>query len=308
MHDGLYLLAILMGLALLSVPAWGASASVTVTNAPPTITAASNFQMYRSSSSQEFSSKSQWDTWSSGQTLVSNIQPQSGSAVYIQLGFTVTDLDGYLDVATVNVKVLKPGGSVHIADAAATRLAGSGTSATYWKQVTMQFYDEPATGASFYSVVVTATDSAGNSASNVVDPKLFNYDELTSASLPASVDLGGSVARGATSSGQLTVTNLGNVAIDLQISASDLTSGSNTIPVSVITYGPTSDGGAFTLSGTTQTDAGFTLARGAASSRAPYVAVTVPSDAAAGTYTGTITLGAIKDGTCASNCNNVAWS
>lgn len=238
----------------------------------------------------------------SGVSVASTVTPTAGTTTSVAVTITVSDGNGYQDISSVSYAVYKPDGTtVHVASAAATSNAdGSGTTQTYAGSFTMQFYDDPATGASKYQVRATATDAAA-ATSTAVNGE-FNYAELAALSLSASSIGFGSLAPGATSTAStLTVTNHGNVGIDIATSGTALSNGAGqSIPVSSVKYDLVNAtmGSKVDLTSSAFTNTGFDLAKGSASSKGTYWQVVVPSGSGqyipASTYSGTVTVSAIK--------------
>jgi hypothetical protein len=162
----------------------------------------------------------------------------------------------------------------------------------------MNFYDAAALLTSTYKVKVVATDKASLSADNLAAPALFNYNSLVALATASTLNVGsGGVAPGAGGPiASLSIQNQGNARIDVQVSGTALTFGSNSIPVGDLSFGTASDlAGSTVLSGTPATLSSFDLAAGAASSRALYVQLTTtPEGLPAGTYAGTLTVTALS--------------
>jgi hypothetical protein len=232
-----------------------------------------------------------------------SIDPTAGTTTSVSTTIVVTDANGYNDVSSVTLEVLKPDGTTHVAASAAAFDSGSLTSATYKKTFAMNFYDAPAAGASTYKVKVVATDSQGAAADNVADLAAFHYAELVALSLgSASVDFGASLDPGDASAIQpLTVQNYGNVQIDVDVSgtALDHATESASLPVSSVAYDTASDmSGSAALSGSASTLSAFDLAKGASSTKDLYLQLTVPTGddqwVPSGTYSGTLTVAAVS--------------
>jgi hypothetical protein len=237
-----------------------------------------------------------------GVSLSSTISPTSGSTTAASVTVTVSDGNGYQDITTVSVTVYKPDGeTIHVATASATSNGdGSGTSQTYAYSFAMQFHDDPATGASTYKVRATATDAEG--ATSAPTTATFNYAELAALQLGSSSIAFGTVAPGQRSDVQtLTITNHGNVVIDLTTSGSVFTTGAGqTIAASAMKYDLANADMTTEQSLTTEafTNTGFALAKGPSSSKDTHWQFAVPSGASqyvrAGDYTGTVAIGAVK--------------
>lgn len=228
-----------------------------------------------------------------------SLTPTAGTTTSLSVTTVVSDLNGYNDVAGVQVSILKPDGSVHLAAAAATFSSGTGVQATYTKSLAMNYYDAPALLTDKYRVKVTATDAQGAAVDSLASLGLFNYAELVAASTPSSLDLGASLAPGdASSIGSLRMSNSGNVQIDLQVSGTAPSNSGTTIPVSSIRYSLNSDLSSSSALSTSAASLGtFDLGAGSGSSRDLYWRLTLPSGSdqyvPAGTYTSTVTITAV---------------
>ncbi|HEV8358979.1 MAG TPA: hypothetical protein VGR28_00845 [Candidatus Thermoplasmatota archaeon] len=234
----------------------------------------------------------------------SSVSPTAGSTTAVATTIVVSDANGYNDISSVAVLVLKPDGSTtHVASAAATFDTGSALTATYTYSFNMNFYDDPALTTSTYKVKVTVTDSQGASGTNLASLAVFNYAELAALTLgAASLDMGSSLDPGDTSSAvSLGVTNAGNVQIDAQVSGTDLAhdTESASIDVGNMAYSTASDmSGSAALGSGATTLSSFNLAKGASSSKDLYWQLTVPDGAdqwvPSGDYTGTLTVAAVS--------------
>lgn len=233
----------------------------------------------------------------------SSINPTAGTTTGVSTTIVVDDLNGYNDIASVTLEVLKPDGSTtHIAASAATFSSGSLTTATYTKSFNMNFHDDPALTTNTYKVKVVATDVAGLTGNNLASLQIFNYAQLAALSIsPGTIDLGSNLdTEGTGSTVTIAVQNHGNVQMDAQLSGTALTHAteSATIPVGNVAYSTASDmTGSAALTGSAVTLSAFDLAKGASSTKNTYWRVTVPDGDAqwvpSGAYTGTITVGAV---------------
>lgn len=227
------------------------------------------------------------------------LTPVSGTTASFTATVVAADTNGFNDISSVTVGIIKPDGStVQLAESAATFVSsgGAGLQATYTKTLTMNFYDAAATGASTYKVKATATDAGALTGTNLLTLATFNYGTLVALNAPASVDLGGSGinpgAAGAITS--LSVQNYDNQRIDTQVSGTDLTYSSSSIPVADVAFGLASDlTGSTALATSAATLSSYDLVTGASSSRAIYFQLTAPTGLPAGTYTGTLTVTAV---------------
>jgi len=170
-----------------------------------------------------------------GSTPGLQIDPNPGGAKTVTVTAVVSDTNGYGDISTVNITNITPD-PAH-GDASPVTLvfqsgSGSGTTATYNGTFDMQFYDAPIE----YTVTVTAKDTGGSSGT---DSSTFNYTSCNAMSLDSGTIAFGSIDPGEnntvagdtnmTTTGSPTVRNIGNVEIDVNITGSDMTSGSDAI-------------------------------------------------------------------------------
>lgn len=236
-------------------------------------------------------------------TVAASINPTAGTTTAVSTTIVASDANGYADLSSVTVLVLKPDGSTtHVASTAATFSSGTALQGTYTYSFNMNFYDAAALTTSTYKVKATATDAGGLTGDNVASLAVFNFAELAALNLNlATVDMGSNLDPATTSSIiNLGVQNYGNVRIDTQVSGAALSHAteSATIPVGSLAYSTASDmasSSALTTSATAIS--AFDLTAGASSSKSIYWQLTVPDGAnqwiPSGTYTGTITVGAV---------------
>lgn len=237
-------------------------------------------------------------------SLPDSVVPTAGSTKSVSTTIVVEDLNGCSDLSSVDVTVQEPGGSVHIAAAAATfDSCSAGTSATYSYTFDMQYYDAPALSTSHYKVKVVATDSQGATGDNIGDLALFNYDELAALTLNQStLDFGASLDPDTTSGTvDLGVENYGNVQIDIQLNGSDLDHATESASIAVgnVAYSHASDmSDPGTLTTSAVTNSTFDLGFGSGTTKSLYWQLTVPSGSdqwiPSGTYSGTVTVSAVK--------------
>lgn len=227
------------------------------------------------------------------------LTPVAGSTATVTATVVAADANGFNDIASVTVGIIKPDGStVHLAQAAATFVSsgGAGLQATYTKTLAMNFYDAAALTTNTYKVKAVATDAGSLTGTNVLTLAVFNYGQLVALNVPGSVDLGGSgIAPGAAGSiTSMSTQNYGNLPMNLQVSGTALTLSSDTIPVGSIAYSLASDmSGSAALTGSAVTLSTFELAAGSSSTKNTYFQLTVPNGLPAGTYTGTLTATAV---------------
>lgn len=266
------LLAVALGLFLAApwVPALAAPSQANVNNRSPTVVSMS---------------------------VSGTVNPTSGTTTSVPVTVVFEDRNGHNDMNSVTMTVYKSDNTtVHVASAAATKTSGSGRQGTYSYTFTMAHHDDPGT----YYVRATASDRAPAS---VVGYTSFTFTSLAAVSLSTStITLGsGAINPGASTNSTpatVTITNSGNIAIDLQHSVGALTNSTNstTIAAANVFYSRNSTMSASTaMAGTAATDTGFTLAKGSGSTKNVYFSVFVPTGTRAGTYTATITLAAVAD-------------
>jgi len=232
-----------------------------------------------------------------------SLSPTAGTTTTLTTTIVAADLNGYNDIATVTVTILKPDGSTVHTSGAASFVSGTGTSATYSRALTMNYYDPAATvQLTGYSVKVEVVDAGSPALSVVSTPILnekFTYAELAALNAPATVDTGSNVQPGQSSSiATMAVSNYGNVRIDMQVSGTAPNNGGTTIPVGSIAYSLASNmASSSALTGSGVTMSSFDLSSGAGSSKNTYWQMTIPSGSSqyvkSGTYTSTLTMTAL---------------
>jgi hypothetical protein len=170
-----------------------------------------------------------------GATPGVQIDPYPGGAKTVTVTAVVSDPNGFDDISTVTIIDVTPDpayGDPSPVNLSYQSGSGSGNTATYAGTFDMQFYDAPTE----YTVTVVAEDMGGLSGT---DSSTFNYTSCNAMSLDADTMAFGSVSPGENSTipgdtdmattGSPTVRNTGNVEIDVNITGSDMTSGSDTI-------------------------------------------------------------------------------
>lgn len=234
------------------------------------------------------------------------LTPTAGSTTALTVTVIAADGNGYNDIATVTVSILKPDGTTVHTSGTATLQSGSGTSATYTRSLNMNYYDPAATLiATGYQVKVVVAD-AGSPSLNVENvPTLykFTYAELAALNAPSTISTGSNIQPGAASSiATASITNYGNVRIDMRVSgtapSNPATTPATTIPVGSIAYSLNADmSSSSALAGSATTLTAFDLAAGSGSAKNSYWQMTLPSASSqyvpAGTYTSTLTITAI---------------
>jgi hypothetical protein len=161
------------------------------------------------------------------------IDPNPGGAKTVTVSVVVSDPNGYGDISTVNITDIDPD-PAHGDPSPVTLVyqSGSGNTATYNGTFDMQFYDAPIE----YTITVTAKDKGGSSGTN---SSTFNYTSCNAMSLDVGMIAFGSIDPGENNTvdgdkdvgttDSPTVRNIGNVVIDVNITGSDMTSGSDTV-------------------------------------------------------------------------------
>lgn len=233
-------------------------------------------------------------------SVAATVLPTAGSTTAVPVTVTVTDTNGFQDLATVTVTVFKPDGTtVHVAAATATsNNDGSGATVTYGYSFNMAYTDVPAAAEAGYVVSAVAADALGLSSST--STTTFAYSSLVAVTLSSSTFSFGSLTHGArTAANAVTVTNAGNVVVDITAAGTALSDGAgHSMAASRIRYDL--DDNVFdneqTLGTSAATHSSFDLAVGG--TQATYWALDVPTASVAflpqGTYSGTITIGAVS--------------
>lgn len=228
------------------------------------------------------------------------VSPAAGASRAVTVTFTVDDDNGHNDLKNCKVTVKKGDGAGHRAQAAATKTAGNGKRASCGHSFTMSSYDAPGT----YTIEATAEDRDSATSSSSLS---FTYQSLAAQSTAATMTVSGgsSVEPGTnttSSPASITVSNTGNVVIDLQFSGTNLAGpGGASIPVGAVRFSLASDATSLRagtpLSGSAYTLASFDLAPGTSSSKATYFAVFLDkqSNLPAGTYAGSMTVTAVAN-------------
>lgn len=324
----IYAASTLAGTMLFGVPAY-AQLSGTGTVIPPanslpviSVPGASPLYVAKTAMAPDPADPAAFTTWITNNAAVQYggaITPGTqGESTFVDYRFSVTDADGTSDIKDAQVRLLKPDGTVHTAFAAAKPLGtSSAITKEYFAQFELKSTDPPATGINFYKIVVKVADNAIQTGSlpyvdDVVSPKVFQYNEVNSLHMSLDTIDFGALQLGAKSTGvPVTLTNLGNVALDDVLSATHLVKGSDLITSSHVWYGPTSAAAGTNFpdaAANPKRDAGFNLMPGA--SRIVYLAIDVPANTPAGTYSTTITFaGAQHTGAaCSQDCVSVSWS
>lgn len=235
-------------------------------------------------------------------SVPSTVNPTAGGTTTVPVTITVSDSNGFQDIASVTVAVYKPDGStVHIAASSATSNGdGSGVAETYSHSFAMQYHDDAAVDNDTYKVRATATDAKG--AVSAVSESVFTYTELVAMSVDAaSLDFGSMDPGTRSDVTSLAVSNKGNTMIDLDTSGTDLSDGNgHAMDVGRIKYDliGSNMGNESALTSAAHTNTGFDLGYGPAMSKSTWWQLDVPSGEEqylpAGSYSGTVTLSAVQ--------------
>ena len=230
------------------------------------------------------------------------VNPVAGITKQINATATVTELSGYANInqtaGNATCSWSYPNETVlYTTNVAWTNCDGTTCDATC--SADFQFYDDPTD----YNVTLTAYNTTDSSSSN---SSIFTYAELVAFNLGFStINFGASFAPGTgqgTSNKTETVTNLGNVMIDIIVNGTVMSHASlaPSIPVGSLYYDITSNamGSETALSAVATTVSLFDLIKGASSTKDSWWDLHVPAGSAqwvpAGTYSGTITISAVK--------------
>lgn len=223
--------------------------------------------------------------------------PTAGGTASIGVTVVVTDTNGASNIDTIQMFVLKPDGSTLQTFSVTNPPDSTGLlTATYTaRAVTVPFYAAPGAG---YKVRAQAVDGNGALSSLVLAPATsaaFTVNTVVGIGAPTSIDLGGAgLTPGVAGSIEpMTITNTGNVVLDVSLSSAGLSSGGDDIPASAIDVGLDSG-----LSDAADLDADRELESdvptGAASTDTVYLRLTPPEGLPAGTYSGSLTATAVQ--------------
>jgi len=228
------------------------------------------------------------------------IDPNPGDNVTVNISAVVSDSNGWEDVYTVAAVITGPGA---VADSPVTlnMVSHDTTTATFNGTFNMSFYYANGT----YTVNVTATDTGGLAGSGTEN---FTYKSCIGLAIDAAAINFGAVDPGENSSipgdenyeegstNGMTLRNIGNVEIDLNIEASDMamsgSSGTGTIANDNIYCGFTAGDYGLNLGSPTSYD--LNLGAGAGSYNLVNFRLHVPTGTAVGNYSGDITMTAVQ--------------
>ena len=228
------------------------------------------------------------------------IDPNPGDNVTVSISAVVSDSNGWEDIYTVAAVITGPG---TVADSPVTLnlVSHDTTTATFNGTFNMSFYYDNGT----YTVNVTATDMGGLAGSGTEN---FTYKSCIGLAIDAAAINFGAVDPGENSSipgdenyeegstNGMTLRNIGNVEIDLNIEASDMvmsgSSGTGTIANDNIYCGFTAGDYGLNLGSPTSYD--LNLGAGAESYNLVNFRLHVPTGTAVGNYSGNITMTAVQ--------------
>ncbi|MFA5861020.1 MAG: hypothetical protein WDA16_04935 [Candidatus Thermoplasmatota archaeon] len=225
------------------------------------------------------------------------ISPVPNGVATIPVHASVDDGNGWKDITSATITVTAPDGSnVPATNAAASSEGGHGRTTTYEATYKLSASSQPGE----YAVHFSATDHAGANASADAH---FVYMEMLGIAIDSkSISFGSGLSPGNTTDASgVTVHNVGNVKIDLHVSASPLTEKTSGVSIGPERIGYSQDSsmaGEVPLSADGYADTAFQLAPGSQSAKSAFFNLHVPSGdeqyLPPGTYTGQLTLGAMK--------------
>ena len=159
----------------------------------------------------------------------------------------------------------------------------NGTIKTFSGNLQMQFYDAPGN----YSINISATDQNQATIYRLVE---FDYVPLVSSMVDVEEVNFGEFVVGSSSERNVTVKNAGNVAIDLTLASTDLTSGQGSIPASSLNV---KSGSSYVPLSSVPVSLDLNLMPNAESNGQLYFQVNVPSNASLDRYVGVVSLVAV---------------
>lgn len=222
------------------------------------------------------------------------VAPRAGHVARLAPRFQAEDGNGWRDLREGSFEVFRPDGSRLVGP---LPLSTTGQGNGKRGELAGAFELAPEEPAGLYRLRATIVDRMGD----VTDGEgTFEHQAMLALSIDARVvAFGAALTPGATTHAApaaVAVRNVGNVAIDLHVSATPLSSSEASIPADRLRYSARSDmGDERALSETGVTDTTFDLLPGLA--KDAYFDVHVPTGdeqyVPAATYTGSITLGAV---------------
>lgn len=241
----------------------------------------------------------------------------AGSSLNVSCTGTVSDLDGYLDISSVEAVFYRSGIGAGAADndnnhysSTCSGGAGSGTTQPFTCTFPVWFIADPTdvgsnNAADDWTCKITPSDGDGTGSDGT---DTIEMNSLSAISVtPSSIDFNGALSAGG-NSGSINDTtefyNIGNVAIDVEVSGSNLctdypTCATNVISTGNIEYKDT----AFTYgAGIDLTNSpvfnGYNIAKSTVrpsnQSRTTYWGIGIPLSVTSGTYTGVATFTALQ--------------
>lgn len=240
-------------------------------------------------------------------TAPSPVALVSGSTAAFSCNATITDLDGYGNITNVNATFFDPAeasetssddNNNHYTDSSCTLSNSSGNTTDAFCSFALQYYANP---ASDWECIITATDDNGTGTATT--GQAVNIQELkalTVTSLAFSDSSGGTIDLGATSvETSLNITNTGNVNITVQVNGSAMSCDIGTLALSNIHYNTTSGfsyANGVVLNESPTNVSNFVVAQRTSESTPSigslYWLLSMPSDGAGGSCTGTVSVDA----------------
>lgn len=251
----------------------------------------------------------------------SNIDLNEGTTKAISATADISDAEGCDTITNVTAKIYRSG--VSGADACSTddnncysvasctEVSCGGTDATYTCNISMQFHADPTdagTWASqYWRAWIQATDDGALTDSDYSPADAPEVNSLAAVNLnPSSIAYGSPLSPGATSNQQtVAAETTGNIAIDVKLSGTAMSSGGNSIAVGQQKYSGSSgfdwDSAGTALSGSAtchELSTSKPTASPTNQSENVYWKLRVPSPQAAGSYTGSNTFEVVNDTQC----------
>lgn len=267
-------ISFVLSFALVAPTVVGQDASSTVTNVAPTITSI---------------------TINSGTTIT----PTAASNISVTFAVVASDENGNADISSIAWTVTNPDAAA-FASATITDFStctSSGMTRSCTPTFTVGYFHKPGT----YTFAATVTDAAGATGTLSVTQTVASIRGL--ALDVTSVSFGSLAPSAVSAIKTVQVLNRGNSAIDIEVSGTALSK--STTPTASVAVGSLTRSlasnmtGAVALTGTPAAVSTFSLAYGMGVKKPTYWQLTMPSGSTQfippGSYTGTITIGAIAD-------------